>query len=140
MNNYLDIINLEHYEPRFHERMSRYNRASQFASFAALKGFDELVEETARITERKIEISEEEKNILNVKLNYIEKNIFDSPKINVTYFLKDKTKDGGKYITISKNIKSINKIDRYIKFLDNTIIDINDIKNITGDLFKEYEK
>ena len=46
-NNYDDIINLPHYEPKHHPRMSMWNRAAQFAPFAALTGFDDAIKETA---------------------------------------------------------------------------------------------
>ena len=49
MNDYGDIIMLEHPEPDpvKHPRMSRRERAAQFAPFAALNGFGEMISETA---------------------------------------------------------------------------------------------
>lgn len=44
---YEDIINLPHHVSRTHPQMSVYNRAAQFAPFAALTGHDEAIEETA---------------------------------------------------------------------------------------------
>ena len=58
MGKYDDIINLEHFEPKNHKRMSTYQRAAQFSPFAALTGYDDLVNETIRITNDKIELSE----------------------------------------------------------------------------------
>ena len=43
---YKYIINLPHYEPKNHKRMSRAARAAQFAPFAALTGFDDMIDET----------------------------------------------------------------------------------------------
>jgi hypothetical protein len=43
MDNYDDIINLPHYEPKHHPRMSMWNRAAQFAPFAALTGYEEAI-------------------------------------------------------------------------------------------------
>ena len=59
MNKYEDIINLPHYEPIYHSRMSIDKRAGQFAPFAALTGYDEEIEETARLTTRKHILDEE---------------------------------------------------------------------------------
>ena len=67
-DNYEDIINLPHYEPKNHPRMSSYNRATQFAPFSALTGYEEQVKETARLTEKKIEIDDGLKEILGNKL------------------------------------------------------------------------
>ena len=48
MNAYDDIINLPHHFSRKHPQMSMYQRAAQFAPFAALNGHNEAIEETAR--------------------------------------------------------------------------------------------
>ncbi len=47
INDYDDIINLPHYEPKHHPRMSMWNRAAQFAPFAALTGYDDAIKEAA---------------------------------------------------------------------------------------------
>ena len=47
MGNYDDIINLPHYEPKHHPRMSMWNRAAQFAPFAALTGYDTAIKALA---------------------------------------------------------------------------------------------
>jgi hypothetical protein len=57
-NDYDDIINLPHYEPKHHPRMSMWNRAAQFAPFAALTGYDAAIKDTAQ----KNETGYEEKN------------------------------------------------------------------------------
>ncbi len=44
--NYDDIIHLPHYEPKHHARMPMWNRAAQFAPFAALSGYEAALEET----------------------------------------------------------------------------------------------
>ena len=90
MGKYDDIINLEHFEPKNHKRMSIYQRAAQFSPFAALTGYDDLVNETIRITHDKIELSEYEKSLVNEKLVKIKNEIKSSPRISITYFSKDK--------------------------------------------------
>lgn len=45
---YADIIDLEHPEPKKHPRMSAMSRAAQFGAFAALTGYDAMIEETSR--------------------------------------------------------------------------------------------
>ena len=51
MGNYDDIINLPHYEPKHHPRMTMWNRAAQFAPFSALTGYDAAIQETAQQNE-----------------------------------------------------------------------------------------
>lgn len=45
--------------------MNRADRAAQFSPFAALTGFDGVVAETARLTEERPEMSEEQKAAIN---------------------------------------------------------------------------
>ena len=51
MNNYDDIINLPHHVSKKHPQMSMWSRAAQFAPFAALKGYDNAISETAKENE-----------------------------------------------------------------------------------------
>lgn len=127
---YDDIINLPHHESKKHPRMSLEARSAQFAPFAALTGYDEAIKETARRTDKRIEINEELKRILNEKLQLIKKEIYRKPKIIVTYFVPDLKKEGGKYVTVTGNVI---KIDEYKKkmILENNIeIPISEIIDI----------
>lgn len=135
-NKYLDIIDLPHYEPKYHPRMSIMQRSAQFAPFSALTGYEDLVEETSRITEKKKSLSEYEQNILNEKLSILQKNINNKPNVTFTYFVKDEKKSGGKYIKIASSIKSIDLVNRFIKLTNNQIIKIENIYNIESDIFK----
>ena len=76
MGKYDDIINLLHYEPKNHHRMSMYSRAFQFAPFSALTGYDEQIKETARLIEDRLDIEEEEEEeaILDARLREIQEN------------------------------------------------------------------
>ena len=67
MNNYDDIINIKNHEPKFHVRMSREQRAAQFAPFQALTGLENEVLEVARTTSKRIELTDEEKEGINKK-------------------------------------------------------------------------
>ena len=75
MNKYDDIINLPHYESKTRKRMSLEARSAQFAPFAALTGYDDKVKETARRTDKRIELSDEEYNIINTKLQIIKEHV-----------------------------------------------------------------
>ena len=48
MGFYDDIINLPHHVSKRHPQMSLWNRAAQFASFSALSGFDDAIDEETR--------------------------------------------------------------------------------------------
>lgn len=134
MNNYDDIINLKRPISN-HSHLSIESRASQFSPFAALTGYDDEIKETSRITDKKIIIDDGLKAMLNDKLNYLNEHINENYNISITYFIKDTKKEGGKYLTKQGIIKRIDTVNEIIKFSDNITISMNDIINITGDIF-----
>ena len=138
MSNYDDIINLDRPISK-HPHLSIESRASQFAPFAALVGYDEQVKETARLTDKKIEIDDGLREILNNKLNYINEHIKENIEVSITYFVKDSSKDGGKYITKTGVVKRIDSVNETIKFTDNEVVYMNDVINIKSNIFDNIE-
>lgn len=132
MNEYNDIINLPHFVSKKHPQMSKEARSAQFAPFAALSGYEDAIKETAKLTDNKIELSDEMINIINDKLLFIEKNIQDKPLITITYFVPDKRKNGGEYISVTNSIKQIDLINNIIILTNKKKICINDIIGISG--------
>ena len=132
MNNYEDIINMPHHVSTKHPQMSLENRAAQFAPFAALTGYNDIIKETSRLTDMKLELSEEMKDIINDKLNFLNEKIKSKPIATITYFIKDKVKEGGSYITVTSNIKQIDLVNKYIILTNKKKISINDIIGISG--------
>ena len=135
---YDDIINMPHHTSHTRPRMSNAERAAQFSPFAALTGYDAAVKETERLTDQKLESTDDEKSSLNEKLQIIIENINSQPTITVTYFEPDKRKAGGKYISKSGKVKDIDSYNRSVVFLDKTIIEIDVIKNISSTIFEKY--
>ncbi|MCC8195239.1 MAG: YolD-like family protein [Ruminococcus sp.] len=141
---YSDIINLPHHVSKTHPQMSMQDRAAQFSPFAALTGYDDAIDETARLTGRKVELGEEAKEILDRKLQYLGSIILDQPEISVTYFVPDEKKDGGEYVTMSGKLKRIDEYERAIiltdgkKILMDEIIDIES-ELFTGDFYEGYD-
>lgn len=127
---YDDIINMSHHISKKHPRMSLENRSAQFAPFAALTGYEDEVEETARITDKRIEITDEIKSKINMKLQIIQETIKTNPKVTITYFISDNKKEGGSYKTVTSNVLKIDKYNKQIILKDNKEIFISDIINI----------
>lgn len=132
MNKYDDIIDYP-YEMQ-HIRMSIENRCAQFAPFSALTGFKDLIMEENRVVEKRRDLTEEEKNLINEKLLIIKKNLINRPTITILYFLKDELKEGGKYEKITGIIKKINL--NYLIFESKEKINICDIIDITSNDIK----
>ena len=132
MGKYDDIINLPHHKSATRKQMSRIDRAAQFASFMALTGYSDYVKETARLTDTKIDLSEIEIAVLNRKLNYITENLLGT-EFDITHFVSDSKKEGGKYEVKMGNIRRIDDVAKKIIFSDKTEISFSDILNIEGD-------
>lgn len=150
-DNYEDIINLERPISQNHPHMTNADRAAQFSPFAALTGYEEVISETGRLTERRIELEEYEKSILDEKLRRLKdklgrlddkhERLDDKPgrlkdksegdcKASITYFREDMFKTGGAYITATGVIKKFDEYERVLIMQDSGRIDINDIINI----------
>src|ERR1035437_4752031 len=97
MDPYDDIIHLPHHISTTHPHMSAYDRAAQFAPFAALTGHDAAIAETARLTERRVELDEYSKADLNQRLCIIQDRMDEQPEVSITYFQPDQRKTGGAY-------------------------------------------
>lgn len=108
---YNDIINLPHHVSKKHPQMSLLDRAAQFSPFAALTGHEDAINETARLVDEKIILDEDEKAILDGKLQEIKAHLSEEPKVSVTYFKPDALKQGGSYETVCGGVK---KIDEYV--------------------------
>lgn len=129
---YKDMLYMERPVSKRHTPMSLENRAAQFAPFAALTGYDEAVEETARLTTDKIELSEEKKAELDLALSELFKSISITGSANceVTYFVPDKSKAGGEYISKSIQVRKIDNVKRVLILTDKSEISIEDILNL----------
>lgn len=124
---YDDIINLPHPTSSRHPRMSMADRAAQFSPFAALVGHGAAIEETARLTDQKVELTEEEKTLLDEKLRLL---LETGGEGTFTWFLPDERKDGGAYITATGKVKKIDPLEGRVILKDWTAIPIEDILEI----------
>ena len=97
---YDDIINLPHHQSATRPHMSNYDRAAQFAPFAALTGYDDAVKETARLTDRRIELDEGEKAAIDQRLLLVQERLPEPTEVTITYFVSDKRKAGGAYVSV----------------------------------------
>ena len=129
-NSYDDIINLPHPVSKNHPQMPFWDRAAQFAPFAALTGHDAAIKETARLTDERLELSEEAIAQLNEKINIIRNNIGIEQNVSITYFIPDAKKTGGSYVTYSGIVKKVDEYEHTIIMTDQTVIPIEHISDI----------
>ena len=117
-NSYDDIINLPHPVSKKHPQMPLRDRAAQFAPFAALTGHDAAIKETARLTDEKLELSEEVIAQLNEKINIIRNNIGIEQNVSITY------------VMCSGIVKKVDEYEHTIIMTDQTVIPIEQISDI----------
>ena len=124
---YEDIISLPHPEPKTHRRMSRIDRAAQFASFQALSGFAGEVDETARLTDFRTEPEEFAREELDRSLRLMLSREAERPAVRITYFVPDERKAGGAFVTADGNFRRIDEASRLVILTDGTALPIDDI-------------
>lgn len=121
---YDDMLALPHHQSSTRPHMSISNRAAQFSPFAALNGYEDEIRETARLTDEKMELSDNEKEWLDEKLRVIAEHLGQHPSVSITYFIPDARKAGGSYVTDTGTIKRIDPIgQKVIFYAENKISD-----------------
>ena len=125
MGNYDDIIDLPHHVSSTRPRMPMIDRAAQFQPFRALTGYEDAVRETARLTDRRIELTERVRT-----LQRLMDSISSRPQVSVTWFQPDKRKAGGAYVTTTGRLKKIDDLEGVLILLGGERIVIEDILDI----------
>lgn len=127
---YEDIINLPHPTSVRHPRMSRISRAAQFSPFAALTGHEAAITETARLTDQKMELTEDAKAELDQIQQMLLEHIAEQPEIAVTWFRPDERKEGGAYVTTIGRLKRMDEVRRVLWLTNGDRISLGDIIEI----------
>ncbi|MDO4326898.1 MAG: hypothetical protein Q4E24_12825 [bacterium] len=136
--NYNDIISIKYPFALEHPRMSMGNRAAQFSAFKALSGYNEEIDETARLTDAQFDLDESVLEGLDARLQFIKEKISlsEEPLIQIVYFIPDKNKPGGKYMNISTKVKKIDETSKSILTATGLNIPIKNICKIEGEFFE----
>lgn len=98
---YAGIMNLPHHVSPTRPQMPISDRAAQFSPFAALTGYAGVIRETARLTDRKIELDETMLTALNERYQLLLSVLDAEPEVEITYFVPDERKSGGAYRTVT---------------------------------------
>ena len=139
MKDYSKIINLPHHQSATRKRMSNYDRAAQFAPFAALTGHDEAIKETARLTDDYMEMGEDRLGELSAKIQLLIDKLSEQPEITVVYFVPDERKSGGSYAEKTGVVRIIDEYERKLVFYDGDKILIDRIMDFKGEFFSALE-
>ena len=103
------MLHLPHPVSAARPRMALQDRAAQFSPFAALTGYDDALRETARLTERFIELDEDGKQEIDRQISYLQQHPLDTVPVKIIYFVPDEKKDGGSYTAVEGCVRKINE-------------------------------
>lgn len=136
MSNYDDILHLPHPTSKTHRRMSRQDRAAQFSPFAALTGYEAVVKETARLTEKRPVLTEDEVAELDARLRLAME--LDA-EVTVTWFQPDAKKSGGSYVTTTSRVKKADELQRILTMEDDAQIPIQEVTAVESTIFNRID-
>ena len=145
---YADIIRLPHWQSPTRTPMTAYERAAQFSPFAALTGYEDMIDEEAREVGAWEPLSEPALEIPNAKITRIAAAIEEGihPVIRFEYFIEDAAKDGGSYVSITERVRRIDTVERRIQLFKQVGIskrymelDMGKIRDISGELVDGIE-
>lgn len=109
---YLDILDLPHHVSATRPHRSMVERGAQFSPFAALTGYDAAIEETGRLTDKRIVLDEDAEALMNEQLQLAAECIRERPCVDMTYFKPDERKEGGRYVRINGRLKKMDPVAR----------------------------
>lgn len=138
-NRYDDILHLPHPTSQRHPRMPIADRAAIFSPFAALTGHAAAIQETARLTDQRLELDEDTKAALDRKQQMLEGCLVEQPEVTVTWFLPDERKAGGSYVTTVGRLKKTDHVERLMILTDGTRIPLDDILDIESEWLREAQ-
>ena len=127
---YDDIINLPHHVSKTRQPMSMLERAAQFSPFQALTGYGAAIKETARLTDEKAELGEDDLSALNVKLRILTDHLEESPEVSFVCFRLDERKAGGSYVSVTGKVRRIDETAGQIILLSREKIPIHSVCEI----------
>ena len=137
---YDDIISLARPDTPGHPPMPREARAAQFSPYAALTGYEDAIEEAARLTDRRVEGDEEGQGRLNACLKRLKARLKERPGVRVTCFRPDEFKEGGAYVMLEGRLKKLNEEEQWLQLEDGAracFFDILEIEETGEDAGRE---
>lgn len=139
MGKYDDILDIKYEGSTTRRRMSLEDRAAQFAPFAALTGHASAINEAARLTSKKIELSQQEQIELSRLFNILISRLRDSPIVKIVYFQPDPVKDGGRYVEAEGVVKRFDEYSRTIIQSDSRMIVLDNVIKIDSYVFDDID-
>ena len=133
---YRELLDYPYHGVSNHPHMNQGDRAAQFAPFAALTGYEALVEETARTVERQPELNEETRQELNRRLQFL---LIEQAAAVFTFFVPDGRKEGGSVETAEGILKKADPVLGTVTLHSGKEIPLEFLLDIGSTVFDEWK-
>lgn len=134
---YDDLLSYPYRGITSHPPMPLADRAAQFSPFAALTGYDNVIQEAARYTDEPVELAEDEQLLLNEKLRLLAHSLSQHPVITVTFFRADEQKEGGHILTVTESVEKVGCDTHCLILSDGTHLSFSSLLAIEGTFFEK---
>ena len=135
---YKDMLHLPHPVSATHPRMALQDRAAQFSPFAALAGYDDALRETARRTDRFVELDEDRKQEIDRQISYLQQHLLDTVPVKIIYFVPDEKKDGGSYTAVEGCVRKIDENTKSLRIQGTEILGCG-VQKGAGEMYRGVE-
>lgn len=115
---YEDIIGLSRPVSRHHAPMPLLNRGAQFAPFAALRGYDDVIAEASRENVSQIELAEEGQAQLNRQLCLLYERLEEQPEAIFHHYQFDPYTERGAYEFIRGRVRRMDTARQSLTLTD----------------------
>jgi len=137
---YADIIKEPHHRSSRHPHMSKADRAAQFSPFKALTGFEDAAQETARLTEERPDLQEDDIARLDRQLAFLQEHLAEKPLLEITFFAPDLLKSGGSIRRMTGNLRRVDAYNRELVMSDGTTVNMDQVLSMESELFRKMER
>ena len=131
-HDYDDILHLSRPVSGRHARMSMVDRGAQFSPFAALVGYEQVLQESARLTQEETFLDESSKELLDRKLRFLADHLGQVGQVRFLCYRPDERKSGGSFLRLEGSVKKIDLYRRRVVLADGQEFAIKDIRSIDG--------
>lgn len=131
-HDYDDILHLSRPVSGRHARMSMVDRGAQFSPFAALVGYEQVLQESARLTQAETFLDESSKELLDRKLRFLADHPGRMEQVRFLCYRPDERKSGGSFLWLEGSVKKIDLYRRRVVLADGQEFAIEDIRSIDG--------
>lgn len=124
---YADIMRLPHHESTRHPQMPNGERAAQFAPFAALTGYHELLAQSSQRLAQQSRLPFEEDQVLQQHLRDLARVVRTKPKVSLTYF----DPETGETRTLETRVVGVDSATQQVTLVNQAVLPFEVLQAVT---------